>query len=115
MVENANGCRDTITHSVWIQGEYFIFTPNAFTPDNQDGNNDVFIPKGIGIENDFQMFIYDRWGNLIYETDDVDKPWDGRANGGRDIAPQDVYVWLVYVRDNLGKKHQYIGHVTLIR
>ncbi|MCH8318859.1 MAG: gliding motility-associated C-terminal domain-containing protein, partial [Bacteroidetes bacterium] len=114
-VENANGCRDTITHSVWIQGEYFIFTPNAFTPDNKDGDNDVFIPKGIGIENDFQMFIYDRWGNLIYETNDINKPWDGRANGGREIAPQDVYVWVVHVRDNLRKKHRYIGHVTLIR
>ena len=61
------------------------------------------------------MYIYDRWGDLIYETHDIKKPWDGRANDGRDIAQQDVYVWVVITRDIMDKSHKYVGRVTLIR
>jgi len=111
----SSGCVDSITKFITIEGIYIIFTPNSFTPNN-DGKNDVFIPIGVGIdENNFEMYIYDRWGNLIYKTIDINEPWDGKANGGRKIAQQDVYLWIAYTRDIFGKRHRYMGHVNLVR
>jgi len=46
---------------------------------------------------------------------DIDKPWDGKANDGSKIVPQGVYVWLIRTKDIKRKRHQYVGHVTLIR
>ncbi|MFH1320742.1 MAG: PKD domain-containing protein [Bacteroidota bacterium] len=114
-VENSFGCFNTIALNVVIEGDYTLFMPNAFTP-NKDDINDTFFPMAIGIdEKEFEMYIFDRWGDIIYETNDINKPWDGRANNGRELAQEDVYVWLIYTKDILGKRHQYIGHVTLIR
>ena len=109
---------DTAGHFVEITSEYILFVPNAFSP-NKDGDNDYFFPKGIGIDNEeFEINIYDRWGNLIYKyTGKYDQwsGWDGRANGGKDIAQQDVYVWLIRVKDLNDEYHEHIGHVTLLR
>ena len=115
IVSDSNGCADTVFYTVTVEGGYILFAPNTFTP-NGDGHNEVFIPIGVGIDNDnFEMYIYDRWGNLIYKTIDINEPWDGKANGGRKIAQQDVYVWIVYTRDIFGKRHRYMGHVNLVR
>lgn len=61
------------------------------------------------------MAIFDRWGNLIYKTDDINKPWDGKANQGKEAAQADVYVYAVKVTDFKMKKHTYKGIVTLVR
>ena len=61
------------------------------------------------------MYIYNRWGDLIYQTFDVGMPWNGKANNGAKEAPEDVYVWVIYLRDYKEMKHEYYGHVTLIR
>ena len=61
------------------------------------------------------MYIFDRWGNMIFLTDDSTKGWDGRANQGKEIAQVDVYVWRVELKDNQGKKHKYIGTVTIVK
>jgi len=115
IVSDSIGCPDTILKFVTVKSEYFLFAPNSFTPNN-DGRNDEFIPQGIGIDEDnFEMHIYDRWGDEIFRTDDLFQGWDGRANNGSKIAQQDVYVWLILMRDIYGKRHRYIGHVTLIR
>jgi len=116
LVYDINGCLDSITKIVIIEGTYILFVPSSFSP-NDDGFNDYFIPKGIGIDNkDFQMYIFNRWGDQIYYTDNVNEPWNGRANNGSDKAQEDVYVWLIKTRDT-GENvpHQYVGHVTLIR
>lgn len=117
-VENANGCVDTAGHFVEITSEYILFVPSAFSP-NDDEDNDYFFPKGIGIDNEeFEINIYDRWGNLIYEYAGRYNQWlgwDGRANGGKDIAQQDVHVWLIRVKDLNDEDHEHIGHVTLLR
>ncbi|MEW6467848.1 MAG: PKD domain-containing protein [Bacteroidota bacterium] len=116
IVNNQYGCPDTITQTVHIEGQYAIYIPNAFTP-NKDGHNEVFMPSGIGIDFDeFEMLIFDRWGNLIYKTNDINQGWDGRANGGTEIAQEDVYVWKISTRSSTnGFKHAYVGHVTLIK
>ena len=61
------------------------------------------------------MSIFDRWGNLIFFTDDINKHWDGKANYGLDIAQQDVYVYSVKIKDYKEKKHTYLGTVTIVK
>ncbi len=115
IADNQYNCADTANELVCIQGDYELFAPNAFTPDGS-GLNDVWNVKGIGIDpNNFKMWIFDRWGNLIFETSDLYQGWNGKANGGKEIAQQDVYVWKVATKDFLGNKHNYIGHVSLVR
>lgn len=114
IVENGNGCRDTTERPVTIGPEFTFFIPNAFTP-NGDGVNDFFYGQGIGIV-DYDIYIFDRWGNMIYHGDNIYASyWDGRANKGDDVAQQDVYVWKVRLTDVFGKKHNYIGTVTLVK
>ena len=112
---NTNGCRDSIAKIIDIKPAFTIYIPNAFTP-NSDGINDGFRASGIGIK-EFNMQIYDRWGNLIFESDDINKAWDGSVNGKGDYenAKQDVYVWKATVKDVLLKNHDLIGHVSLVK
>jgi len=114
-VTSVEGCVNIVTHPVCITPDYTMFIPNTFTP-NGDGSNDLFFPKGAGIDlSTFEMWIFDRWGNMIYYTDDLNKGWDGRANGGSDVAQVDTYVYKIRAKDFLETKHQYIGHVNLIK
>ena len=116
IVTNSYGCTDTAYNSVDIIPEYVLYAPNAFTPNNHDGLNDEFMPKGVGIDPDnFEMDIFDRWGNLIFKTTDVNKGWDGKANGGSQIAQMDVYVWKIRTKDTRGQNHSYMGHVSIVR
>ena len=113
IVENNFGCLDTVDHLVEIAPEFTFFIPNAFTP-NDDGTNDFFFGQGIGIT-EYDLFVFDRWGNLIFHGDDINKMWDGKVKGGSEIAQQDVYVWKVKLTDIFMKKHNYIGTVTLVK
>jgi len=115
-IRNQYGCKDSITRKVCIRGEYTFYAPNAFTPDS-DGLNDLFLPKGVGIDpRNYELMIFDRWGNLIWQTTTWETGWDGRANGGSDIAQIDVYVWRAKTTElDSGKRHNYIGHVSIVR
>lgn len=108
---NQWGCRDTVVHDVIILGDFAFFIPNAFSP-NGDGINEFFTGKGYGIKN-YVMYIFDRWGEKIYETTDLSKGWDGRYKGTD--SQQDVYVYRVDIVDIFDKKHKYRGHFTLVR
>ncbi|MBL7893307.1 MAG: PKD domain-containing protein [Bacteroidia bacterium] len=115
IVTNQYGCKDTATDYVIIHGDYTFYVPNAFSP-NGDGKNETFFPTGFMINPEcFKMIIFDRWGNLIFETEDLNVGWDGRANGGKDIAQQDVYVWKILTCDYMKHSYRYIGHVTLVK
>ena len=92
---------------------YSIAIPNAFSP-NGDGINDEFYGKGDYVK-DFEMMIFDRWGNLIFFADDINKHWDGIANHGKEMAQQDVYVYTVKITDANDKKHKYTGTVTIVK
>jgi gliding motility-associated-like protein len=114
IVENSYGCRDSITKPIEIGPEFTFFIPNAFTP-NGDGVNDFFFGQGIGIK-EYDIWIFDRWGNMIYHGDNIDTSlWDGKANNGKDVAQQDVYVWKVNLKDVFDKRHNYTGTVTLVK
>lgn len=112
VVTNTYGCADTFSISIEIKYEYRFFVPNAFTPNNS-GFNDVFMPKVMGAGN-YHFMIFDRWGQLFFETYDPNQGWDGTYKGNK--CQQDVYVWKVELLDLAEKiDRQYIGHVTLIR
>jgi gliding motility-associated-like protein len=106
-------CADTSHQTVFIEPDFLFYIPNAFTP-NDDDVNDTFTGKGIFI-NAFEMSIFDRWGNLIFISDDINKGWDGKVNHGNEIAKQDVYVYVINVTDFKNKKHNYKGIVTLVK
>lgn len=107
------GCIDATLLCIEIEPEFTFFIPNAFTP-NDDGVNDEFFGKGDYIKK-FEMFIYDRWGNLIFFADDINKHWDGKANHGKEMSQEDVYVYTVKITDTNDKKHKYIGTVTIVK
>ncbi len=111
IADNTYNCPDRDTLEVCIDPEFTIFFPNAFTP-NGDNLNDGFIGMGEGILK-YEMWIFDRWGMMIYYTDDINKPWDGTIQS--DPCQIDVYVWKAAVTDVFDKKHKFIGHVNLIR
>lgn len=110
-----HGCKDTVEHEINIKGIYTFYAPNAFSPEG-DGGNDVFNPMGTGWDVDtYRLYIFDRWGNTIYTTDEVDKGWDGRYSAENVVAPIDVYVWKVELMDLFSKKHSYVGTVTVVK
>ena len=112
-VYNSFGCSDVITKEIIVEPYFTFYIPNVFTPDS-DGKNDTFFGLGIGIV-DYEITIFDRWGEKIFESNNIEKGWDGRAKGGAEIAQQDVYVWKVNLKDIFNKKHEYIGKVSLIK
>lgn len=114
IAQNDYQCVDTVVHCLQIDPEFTFFIPNAFTPNESSGTNDVFSGYGTNISK-YDMWIFDRWGNMIFHTDDLKIGWNGRANHGKEIAQRDVYVYLVELLDFRGNKHQYRGIVTLVR
>ena len=117
-VTDINGCVDSIAHPIKVKGVYLIYIPNTFTP-NGDGVNDFFFPTGLNIDmNNFEMFIYDRWGKHLYYTKDISKPWNGTLDnvGKIDQIVMGVYVYKILTKDIVdGAKHEYVGRVTIIQ
>jgi gliding motility-associated-like protein len=111
---NANGCNDTVCRTIVIHDEFLIFVPNAFTPDG-DEFNEEFIPVVSGFEaGTFELFIFNRWGELIFESSDPNNGWNGSFKGSP--VKEDVYVWKIRVKDQISsEKKEFTGHVTLLR
>jgi gliding motility-associated-like protein len=114
-VSNIYGCTAYTSDTVVIKPDYAIFVPNSFTP-NGDGLNDFFIPQGVGINSEYyHLYIFDRWGILIFESTDTAKGWDGKVKDSQLSAQIDTYVWKVITQDVDYRKQKYIGHVNLLR
>lgn len=112
IVEDDLGCRDTSEQSIQIFPPLYYYLPNTFTPNN-DGLNEEFIGKGIGVI-DFQLRIFDRWGIELFATDNPRIGWDGRFKSGKKV-PDGVYVYRVKAVGGSGKTIEKIGHITLLR
>ena len=108
-----NGCEDTISYVVNIISceDVFLYVPNSFTP-NTDGLNDMFQVKGVNFEN-FNMMIFNRWGELLYETNDPLSGWNGTFKGND--CQQDVYVYVIRYYNLKHIMYQKVGHINLIR
>ncbi|HEX7415289.1 MAG TPA: PKD domain-containing protein [Bacteroidia bacterium] len=113
-VANSYGCKDSIEHVIVINPGYTFYIPNAFTP-NGDGTNEVFKGTGIGIKS-YTIMIFDRWGELIFQSDNLEKGWDGTFKGkGGDVVQEGVYVWKIQLRDEKNNEHDFDGTVSVIK
>ena len=97
-----------------INDVLLVYVPNAFTP-NGDYVNNEFMPIISGIDVlEYEFFIFNRWGELIYESYYPGYGWDGTYMGK--IAQQDAYIWkLVISLEDSQDKREYVGHVLLIK
>ncbi|MGL4598003.1 MAG: gliding motility-associated C-terminal domain-containing protein, partial [Bacteroidia bacterium] len=104
--------RDTI-QVTGSPGEGALFVPNTFTPNSND-LNERFYAKGEGVV-DFQMRIFDRWGNLIFETNNINDGWDGKVKD--QVSQIDTYVYVINYTTlcSEGKRLMKHGHVNIIR
>lgn len=113
---NEYGCEASHCEYLEIKNDFTFYAPNAFTPDD-DGLNDVFKPELIGFDfSTYSLKIFDRWGTLVFSTNDVDVPWVGDVRNGDYYAMQGVYNWIVEVKvDRLADFKTFKGSVLLVR
>ena len=95
---------------VIIHPDADVFPPTAFTPDG-DGLNDVFEVKSIGVSK-YNLKIFSRWGELIYEANNLEDQWDGRANG--QFVTKGTYAYQIAYESVIGKTFYKRGTVTVI-
>jgi gliding motility-associated-like protein len=118
-IEDNFGCTDSTSSRIIINTLFTIYIPNAFSPDG-NGVNEIFIPSGVGIDEDrYVMQIYDRWGNRIFETEDIGEGWDGSVDG-QEISEIDKMsaVFVYYIKlyeEGTDVSHEYRGTITLLK
>ncbi|MFK8045048.1 MAG: choice-of-anchor L domain-containing protein [Crocinitomicaceae bacterium] len=105
------GCRDSITKSIHIRPAFYFYAPNAFTL-NGDRYNSTYKVSVIG-ETAFHFTVYNRWGELVFESFDPNFEWDG-FYGGKEV-PFGVYVYKVWIADLEEKRHSFEGFITVLK
>lgn len=109
------GCRDTTYKVVYIEEVVQFYVPNAFTPDG-DNYNENFTPIFMTgfTPNDYHLVIYNRWGEILFESYDTEIGWDGTF--GSDLVKDGTYIWDISFRENgTDKMHRSTGHVNVLR
>jgi gliding motility-associated-like protein len=107
-----NSCGTASDAITVTKGVCQLYMPNAFTPDN-NGKNDNFRVKYPQFIKTFRMQVFNRWGEIVYNSTDPYKGWDGRNKGV--WQPADAYVWMIALTDLDGKQGVYKGTVLLVR
>ena len=112
-VSNEVGCEDTYEREVVVHEKTRFYLPNSFTP-NGDGINDVFVPVQMEVKDDsYSITIYDRWGNLVFKSNDITEGWDGKV-GGKMVATGSTYVYFVTYQDFDSRVYEKNGKVTVV-
>ena len=114
IVESEFGCIDTTIMDIEIV-PFNMYTPNAFRPDSEIPENREFMPVGIGVDAEvFKLLIFNRWGEVIFESNSPEKKWNGTTKNNRP-APMGNYIWKAEFDDIQGFKHSMKGQIMLIR
>ncbi len=116
-VVSLGGCLDAQCYTVSLSSESFIFVPNSFTPD-ADGTNDVFAPVIVGLTSDFRysLKVFNRWGDVIFETNDPYEVWTGNVHKGGYYADADAYVYEITLQLRPGEPpFRKVGSIVLVR
>jgi PKD repeat protein len=114
ITESEFGCIDTATMEIEIV-PFNVYTPNAFRPDSEIPENREFMPVGVGINPEvFQFRVYNRWGEVVFESENPEIRWDGTTKSSRQ-APAGNYIWKADFEDIQGFSHSMKGNVLLIR
>lgn len=112
-VSNTNGCRDTVLHEIKVPNNCFIAVPNAFTP-NGDGLNDYLQPLNAWKAVNLVFRVYNRYGQLVWQTTDWTRKWDGSIKGKQ--GGSGTFIWtLEYTDSETGRKVSQKGTTLLIR
>ena len=114
-VVDTNGCQTIDSVYIHVNScDTLVDLPTGISP-NGDGYNDVWIPLGSAVEpDDFNLQVFDRWGEVVFETTDWQEGWDGTYKGS--IVPIGVYAYRIAYRNGLTQeKFELIGHLTAIR
>lgn len=109
--KNAGACDDSICYTVYISDYALVDVPTAFSP-NGDGKNDIYYARGQGIDQ-LELKIYNRWGQLLFTTTDLNIGWDGTFKGKNQAM--DAYVFVLNATLNSGEQVYKKGNFTLIR
>lgn len=114
---NNFGCTTDITDTLYIEDYYTVFIPNIFSPNNKDGVNDYFRPVST-FTKQYDMVIYDRWGNFVYSETCKDKwynckGWDGTVNG-RPVQ-EEGYIYIITLYEEDGQHHYIKGSVIIAK
>ncbi len=110
--QQGNADVQSVSNEIKVESPYLLFVPNAFTPDG-DGLNDAWgaIGRGIG---EFSIRIFNRWGELVFEADTIDRLWDGHYQG--QLVESGVYAYQIQARTLSGSQHiSKNGSVTVVR
>jgi gliding motility-associated-like protein len=111
IAEDLKGCRDTIAKVITIKEEFYVYVPNAFTPDGNRFNN-FFEASTLNVK-ELSITIFNRWGELVFASNEVDFQWDGMYNNAP--VPDGVYVWKIDYTTNEGEEFKITGHVSVLR
>ena len=115
-VTDTLGCMDTKCEQVKVKDDFYIYVPNSFTP-NGDGLNDLFFPVMKNVDAlEYHFWITDRKGVLVFETTDIDQPWNGSGADTDYYGGNAVYLWHLTVKPDVDAAIRiYNGTVTLVR
>jgi gliding motility-associated-like protein len=110
------GCADEYSAIIPVKPEMLVFVPNAFTPDG-DGLNELWGPVMRNVdESDYRLTIYDRFGQIVFETRDVKQKWNGGMNGSDFYVQSGIYSWTINTKNKMTQDEiEFTGHVTVVR
>lgn len=115
-VTNQFGCKDTSCRYIYMDADYVVFAPNAFTPDG-DGDNDVWKPVIRGFDTQaYELSIFNRWGERVFHTENPDAPWTGDVFSGDFFGQNEAYNWRLTLRvSNSAEEINFTGSIVLVR
>jgi gliding motility-associated-like protein len=113
---NLFGCYDTTCRNVYMDSQYAVFAPNAFSPDG-DGDNDVWAPVIRGFHNDvYELMVFNRWGDVVFRTQDPREAWTGEYRDGAYFGQNEVYNWRLKLRKEFSAEDiVFSGSIILMR
>ena len=114
VVTNANGCVDSVTKIAQVLSDVILYAPNTFTPDGDEFNQTWFLHMdGIDIQQ-FNLKVFNRWGEVIWESNDPNGRWDGTHQNT--LVPNGLYTWILETRELISdKKYTFNGHINVMR
>ncbi len=110
---NRLGCDSSYSLDIWVKPILYMHIPNAFTPEDKNGNNDYFRPTFSGVQS-MTVKVFNRWGAKVYESESLDAKWNGQDSDG-DLLPPGAYIYHIRIIDMDRMTHTYRGSVHLMR
>ena len=112
IVRNGFNCRDTVTKVIFVAPDVVYYMPNAFTPTDENLRNDVFKPIGLAYAINYKFIVFNRWGEILYDTDNPQLGWDGKY-ANEYVEPGIYYYRLEFIGvDEL--RHEEKGFIMLL-